>query len=243
MSSSPLTGSIRWCGPGCWGQHRCGTAAVPRLHRGAVGYACGISSASRGQHGDLGPGCALRPGRHQRRADHLVGDMERGGRKGRQRHRRAPACALRRLARSGPAIIAATPSGSLIRNDIYDRRPGRTWARGRVALVGDAVHPMTPDLAQGACQAIVDATTLAGYLAASRDTRAALQAYQKRRRRNAATTTLISRAIGAVGQWKGSLTCAVRDTLMRATPAAPATASARPHPRRRPAGPQTGRTA
>jgi 2-polyprenyl-6-methoxyphenol hydroxylase-like FAD-dependent oxidoreductase len=117
-----------------------------------------------------------------------------------------------------PAIIAATPPGSLIRNDIYDRRPGRTWARGRVALVGDAVHPMTPDLAQGACQAIVDATTLAGYLAASRDTRAALQAYQKRRRRNAATTTLISRAIGAVGQWKGPLTCAARDTLMRAAP-------------------------
>ena len=117
-----------------------------------------------------------------------------------------------------PAIIAATPPGSLIRNDIYDRRPDRTWARGRVALVGDAVHPMTPDLAQGACQAIVDATTLAGYLAASRDTRAALQAYQKRRRRNAATTTLISRAIGAVGQWKGPLTCAARDTLMRATP-------------------------
>jgi 2-polyprenyl-6-methoxyphenol hydroxylase-like FAD-dependent oxidoreductase len=87
-----------------------------------------------------------------------------------------------------------------------------------VALVGDAVHPMTPDLAQGACQAIVDATTLAGYLAASRDTRAALQAYQKRRRRNAATTTLISRAIGAVGQWRGPLTCAARDTLMRATP-------------------------
>jgi 2-polyprenyl-6-methoxyphenol hydroxylase-like FAD-dependent oxidoreductase len=117
-----------------------------------------------------------------------------------------------------PAIIAATPPGALIRNDIYDRRPARTWARGRVALVGDAVHPMTPDLAQGACQAIVDATTLAGYLAASRDTRAAVQAYQKRRWRNAATTTLISRTVGATGQWKGRLTCAARDTLMRATP-------------------------
>jgi 2-polyprenyl-6-methoxyphenol hydroxylase-like FAD-dependent oxidoreductase len=87
-----------------------------------------------------------------------------------------------------------------------------------VALVGDAVHPMTPDLAQGACQAIVDATTLAGFLADSRDTRAALQAYQKRRWRKAATATLISRTIGAVGQRKGRLTCAARDTLMRATP-------------------------
>jgi hypothetical protein len=45
-----------------------------------------------------------------------------------------------------------------------------------------------------------------------------VQAYQKRRWRNAATTTLISRTVGATGQWKGRLTCAARDTLMRATP-------------------------
>ena len=87
-----------------------------------------------------------------------------------------------------------------------------------MALVGDAIHPMTPDLAQGACQAIVDATTLAACLAASRDTRAALQAYQQRRWRNAATATLIARNVGAMGQWKGRLTCAARDALMRAVP-------------------------
>ena len=33
--------------------------------------------------------------------------------------------------------------------------------RGRVALVGDAAHPMTPNLGQGACQAIEDAMVLA----------------------------------------------------------------------------------
>ncbi|HEV3288285.1 MAG TPA: FAD-dependent monooxygenase, partial [Streptosporangiaceae bacterium] len=110
------------------------------------------------------------------------------------------------------------PPGTLIRNDIYDRRPARTWGRGRVALVGDAIHPMTPDLAQGACQAIFDATTLATCLAASRDTRAALREYQQRRWRNAATTTLIARNTGAMGQWKGRITCAARDTVMRVTP-------------------------
>jgi 2-polyprenyl-6-methoxyphenol hydroxylase-like FAD-dependent oxidoreductase len=117
-----------------------------------------------------------------------------------------------------PAIIEATPEAALIRNDIHDRRPARTWSQGRVVLVGDAIHPMTPDLAQGACQAIVDATTLASCLAASHDTTAALRSYQRRRWRNAATTTLIARQVGAMGQWKGRGTCAVRDVLMRATP-------------------------
>ena len=67
------------------------------------------------------------------------------------------------------AVIDATPEAALIRNDIYDAWPSRTWSRGAVALVGDAIHPMTPDLGQGACQAIVDATSLADCLAEMRD--------------------------------------------------------------------------
>jgi len=117
-----------------------------------------------------------------------------------------------------PAIIEATPQTTLIRNDVYDRWPARAWGRGRVALIGDAIHPMTPDLAQGACQAIIDATTLTACLAAARDTRAALREYQQRRWRNAATTTLLARNTGAMGQWKGRITCTARDAMLRATP-------------------------
>lgn len=43
-----------------------------------------------------------------------------------------------------PAVIEATPEDAIVRNDIYDRWPARTWTWGRVALVGDAIHPMTP---------------------------------------------------------------------------------------------------
>jgi 2-polyprenyl-6-methoxyphenol hydroxylase-like FAD-dependent oxidoreductase len=117
-----------------------------------------------------------------------------------------------------PAIIDATEETALIRNDIYDSWPTRTWSRGRVALVGDAIHPMTPDLAQGACQAIVDATTLAACLATSRDTRAALREYQRRRWRNAAITTLMARNMGTMGQWEGRITCTARNTLTRTMP-------------------------
>ena len=117
-----------------------------------------------------------------------------------------------------PAIIDATPKTAVIRKDIYDRRPTRTWSRGRVALLGDAIHPMTPDLGQGASQAIVDATTLATCLAASRDSREALREYQQRRWRNAAFNTLMARTMGTMGQWDGRITCTARNSLTRAIP-------------------------
>ena len=117
-----------------------------------------------------------------------------------------------------PAIIDATPAAAVIRNDIYDRRPTRTWSQGRVALIGDAIHPMTPDLAQGACQAILDATTLAACLAASRDTRAAIRDYQQRRWRKAAAAALMARNMGTMGQWKRHTTCTTRNALIRSIP-------------------------
>ena len=87
-----------------------------------------------------------------------------------------------------------------------------------MALLGDAIHPMTPDLAQGACQAILDATTLATCLAASRDTRAALRDYQQRRWRNAAVATLMARNMGTMGQWKRHTTCSARNAVIRSIP-------------------------
>lgn len=44
---------------------------------------------------------------------------------------------------------------------ILERDPLPTWSRGRVALLGDACHPMTPYMAQGAATAIEDAAVLA----------------------------------------------------------------------------------
>ena len=59
-----------------------------------------------------------------------------------------------------PHIIGATPADALIVNRVYDRRPPGKLHRGPVLLVGDAAHAMTPDLGQGACQAIEDAAVL-----------------------------------------------------------------------------------
>jgi 2-polyprenyl-6-methoxyphenol hydroxylase-like FAD-dependent oxidoreductase len=115
-------------------------------------------------------------------------------------------------------VIEATPADAIVRTDIYDRRPATTWTRGRVALIGDAIHPMTPDLGQGACQGIVDAVTLAGCVAGAGDLRASLLSYQRQRRRNAAITTMVARSMAATGQRHGRLSCAARDAMIRALP-------------------------
>jgi 2-polyprenyl-6-methoxyphenol hydroxylase-like FAD-dependent oxidoreductase len=117
-----------------------------------------------------------------------------------------------------PAVIEATPTESLVRNDIYDCWPSREWNRGSIVLVGDAIHPMTPDLGQGACQAIVDGTTLASCLLADDDVPRALNSYWRSRYRNAAIAMLFSRIWGGAGQLEGRLTCAIRDRLVKAMP-------------------------
>ena len=116
------------------------------------------------------------------------------------------------------AVIEATPPHTTVRKDVYDRRPGRTWTRGRVALIGDAIHLMTPDLGQGACQAMVDAVTLADCLARGGSLGAALASYQQQRWRNAAFTTMLARTFGNMGQLDRQLTCGARDALVRAMP-------------------------
>src|SRR5262249_11632391 len=65
------------------------------------------------------------------------------------------------------ALIDATSEDAVLRTDIYDRLPLAAWSQGRVTLLGDAAHPMTPNLGQGACQALEDAIVLAASLQAT----------------------------------------------------------------------------
>ena len=67
---------------------------------------------------------------------------------------------------------------------LYDREPLATWCRGRVALLGDAAHPMLPHLGQGANQSMEDGITLAFMLSQVGKDEApeALRAYERVRR-------------------------------------------------------------
>jgi 2-polyprenyl-6-methoxyphenol hydroxylase-like FAD-dependent oxidoreductase len=56
-----------------------------------------------------------------------------------------------------PAVVDATEEATLSRTFVYDRPPTKRWGEGSVTLLGDAAHPMTPNLGQGAAQALEDA--------------------------------------------------------------------------------------
>lgn len=124
-------------------------------------------------------------------------------------------------------VIDATPAGAMLRHDIYDLAElPPSFVTGHGVLLGDAAHAMTPDLGQGAGQAIEDAATLILLLRDTRrdtaglDLTAALERYSKLRRRRTRALWRQSRLTGKVAQADGAISTHLRDVAMRVAPAA-----------------------
>jgi 2-polyprenyl-6-methoxyphenol hydroxylase-like FAD-dependent oxidoreductase len=88
-----------------------------------------------------------------------------------------------------------------------------------VLLLGDAAHAMTPDLGQGAGQALEDAVVLGAALATTGEVAAALPRYDAERRPRTQAVARLSRRTGRVAQAHGPLTSRLRDLAVRVTPA------------------------
>jgi 2-polyprenyl-6-methoxyphenol hydroxylase-like FAD-dependent oxidoreductase len=114
--------------------------------------------------------------------------------------------------------LAATREEAISGTGIYWRKPTRTWGRGRVTLLGDAAHPMTPDLSQGAAQALEDAVVLAASLRDAPDPVAGLRAYESARRDRAAQVVKRSHAAGRLAQSSGALGAGLRNLLIGSLP-------------------------
>jgi salicylate hydroxylase len=85
-----------------------------------------------------------------------------------------------------------------------DREPIDTWTFGRVTLLGDAAHPTTQYMAQGACMALEDAVTLGEALRVNQnDIVAALDLYQRCRTTRTARIVLSGREMGRIYHAKG----------------------------------------
>ena len=124
-----------------------------------------------------------------------------------------------------PALIAATVPDAIIHTDIYDRPPLARWGAGRVALLGDAAHPMTPNLGQGGCQAVEDAVVLGRCLADAADVPAALLRYAEVRIPRTRAVAQQARQLGAVLQWSHPVAVAARSWLLAHMPRAATQAS------------------
>jgi 2-polyprenyl-6-methoxyphenol hydroxylase-like FAD-dependent oxidoreductase len=116
--------------------------------------------------------------------------------------------ALRRV------LAALPPAGEIIVTEIEELAHER-WTQGRTALLGDAVHAMTPNIGQGAGMAMEDAAVLAEELAGAAEIEHALGNYVKRRRARVETVMRISREVGEDGQRSGALACWLRNRRVR----------------------------
>ena len=117
-----------------------------------------------------------------------------------------------------PELVAATPPDAILRTCLYDRPALERLSVGRIALVGDAAHPMLPNLGQGACQAIEDAVVLGDELV-GRDVVAALGRYGARRAVHTADVMRASRQMSWVAHLRSPVAAGLRNTLLRASPA------------------------
>jgi salicylate hydroxylase len=97
---------------------------------------------------------------------------------------------------------------------LYRRPPIARFSIGRVALVGDAAHPMVPFLAQGAAQAIEDAGALGRIIAQAREVPAALAIYSRDRVARAARVQSEALKQGRIYHLSGALAFG-RDVTMR----------------------------
>eukprot|EP00536_Pseudo-nitzschia_multiseries_P000390 jgi/Psemu1/321577/estExt_fgenesh1_pg.C_50038 len=96
------------------------------------------------------------------------------------------------------AILTVTKENEIEQRDLYDRPPSilKPWTQDHVALLGDGIHAMMPNLGQGGCQAIEDAFVIAQELDSAKtrnDVTQKLQSYARRRQIRSAAVQGLSR--------------------------------------------------
>lgn len=117
------------------------------------------------------------------------------------------------------AILSQTSGEALIWNDIIDLKPIPKYAFGNILLTGDAAHATTPNMGQGACQAIEDAAVLYDELLKGGELTGIFRRFEKRRLSRTHFITNQSARIGQLAQATHPLMIRVRNALFRSIPA------------------------
>lgn len=115
-------------------------------------------------------------------------------------------------------ILSSTTDDMVIHNDIYDIAPLPRLTDGRTLLLGDAAHAITPNLGQGACQAIEDGIELARCLQQHLYAQSAFSHFEKIRTKRTSIISMRSLSMGKLAQLENPLLCCLRNGLMRLVP-------------------------
>jgi 2-polyprenyl-6-methoxyphenol hydroxylase-like FAD-dependent oxidoreductase len=112
-------------------------------------------------------------------------------------------------------LIAATRDEEIAYTQIFDRPPSDRWGAGPVTLLGDAAHASTPDLGQGACQAIESAVVLGHALERAKTIADGLRSYERLRMERTATISRLCWLTSLNSTARNPAVCGVRDTVVR----------------------------
>ncbi|NVK64129.1 MAG: FAD-dependent monooxygenase [Flavobacteriales bacterium] len=114
-------------------------------------------------------------------------------------------------------LINATPKSQINTAEISDLAPTRTWFKGNCCLMGDAAHATTPNMGQGACQAIEDALVLAECMEKF-DLQKAFETFQELRLPKAHRVVNTSWTIGKMAHVSNPVLNGLRNALIRWMP-------------------------
>lgn len=114
-------------------------------------------------------------------------------------------------------IISETNESEIYESEIHDLKPISKWVEGKVCLLGDAAHATTPNLGQGACQAIEDAYVVNLCLKKYPLDQAFLK-YEKIRHKKAKVVVDLSWRFGKLSQLQNPFAAGVRNSLIRLIP-------------------------
>jgi len=115
-------------------------------------------------------------------------------------------------------IISATGKEQVIASDIIDLKPIYKWQGENVCLIGDAAHATTPNLGQGACQAIEDAYVLGKLFDNGNTLENAFKEYENVRRRKAHAIVHASWRVGKLAQIENGFGIWLRNFVLRNLP-------------------------
>jgi len=115
-------------------------------------------------------------------------------------------------------IIAATKKEKIIVSDILDLKPINKWQSENVCLIGDAAHATTPNLGQGACQAIEDAYILGKLLDKGIAIGDTFKEYENLRRKKAHAIVNTSWTVGKMAHIENSFGIWLRNLAMKNLP-------------------------
>ncbi|MFL0361776.1 FAD-dependent monooxygenase [Pseudobacillus sp. 179-B 2D1 NHS] len=118
-----------------------------------------------------------------------------------------------------PELIKWTGDEKLIWNDIIDLKPTNRFALDKILLIGDAAHATTPNIGQGAGQAIEDAIILSKILKYKKCREEAFLEFENLRMPKTKKVINLSWRIGKVAQLDNPFQIKIRNAIMRRLPA------------------------